>query len=540
MKTGSLLSLMVGLGACGGAPTAPTSGGGPGAGSAAKPAAAGDAGFEVPVVDIKGLVFEPEALGLPGMPLVDSKKKTTLEKQRVSFTAQKEPVLKEAHAAILATMLYQKSKDDKANEKALLAEARQALRDAAALSGDKVDEITLRLLGSYELRLEDYAAAEKAWSMLVNKAPKDKEAPYFRAWWTFALLKQFKNTDAVAVVKDETLTEKQPELAYAAAWAKWRTGDDAGAWTALALAAKGWGNNAGREGLDRDLYLFAGRAKNVSLAEVTPSMFAAFNAKQPRQKFEIIAKLGLESYQFAGRWADAVAALDKAFEIGGDALLPNERPVLRYQQAEFSIRLDAPEVTAGYGKQVVEALPACGAKCTDADKQNLITIVYGMGRLFHVLYATANDVRFYQPAHDLYTTTVSALSDPTKRAEAQKDLAVLETTLKNTKVGTGTHDKAAISVILNRHAQEIQACYEVALSANPKLGGSLTLLLESDETGVIKGAASEPKGGLDGMAAVAGCAVEQAKTWKLPKRGSKGATRMKLSYNLARAEKPTK
>ncbi|MGE0399324.1 MAG: AgmX/PglI C-terminal domain-containing protein [Kofleriaceae bacterium] len=537
MKSVSFVSLLI-LAACGGAQSTGTGTSGSGSGSGGnKPTAAGDAVFDVPVIEIRGLVFEPEALGRPGMPLVDAKKKTTIEKQRQVFASAKDPVQKEAHAAILATLLYQKSKDDKANEKDLLTEARKALRDAASLSGDKVDEITLRLLGSYELLLEDFAAAEKAWAMLVNKDPKNKEVQYNKAWWAFSLLKQFKNSEALAVVKDETLSEKQPELAYAAAWAKWRTGDDAGAWTALVTASKGWGSNPGREAIDRDLYLFAGRAKNVALSEVTGPLFTVMGAKDKRQQFQVLAKLGLESYQFAGRWQDAVNAIDKAFEVGGDTVMPNEKPVLRYQQAQFSIPLDQPELSAKIAKQMMEALPACGAKCSEEDKQQLIKNTYGMGRLFHVLYATANDVRYYQPAHDIYTETVGKIMDNQLRADAQKDIAVLETTLKNTKAGTGTHDKAAIGALLQRHNQEVQACYETALSSNPKLAGTLVLNIESDETGVIKGASTEPKAGVADMSAVAGCVAEAAKTWKLPKRGSRGATRIKLSYNLARADK---
>ncbi len=526
--------LLCALVACGGTPeksTTPT-GGGAGGGGPAKPAAAGDVSFDVPGIEIKGLVFEPEALGRPGMPLVEAKKKVTIEKQRTVFTGTKDPVQKEAQAAILATLLYQKSKDDKANEKALWTEARQALRDAAQISGDKVDEITLRLLGSYELILEDYAASEKAWSTLVNKAPKDKDAQYNRAWWAFSLLKQFKNSDALAAIKDETLSEKQPELAYVTAWAKWRSNDDAGAWTAIVTAAKGWGNNAGREALDRDVYLFAGRS-NVSLAETIPAMFAVFGSKQKAQQYEVLAKLGLQSYGFAGRWADGVAALDKAIDLAGTTVPVNDLPVLRYSQADFNVRLDQPEASAKYGAQAIAALPGCGTKCTEKEKQDLIAGLQGMGLLFHVLYATANDVRYYQPAHDLYAATVALLMDNAKRAEAQKNMATLEATLKNTKVGTGTHDKGAIAALLNRHNQEVQACYEAALAANPKLGGNLTVTLEADETGGVKGVSTEPKAGLADLSAVAGCVAEHAKTWKLTKRGMAGSTRIKLGYALS-------
>ncbi len=526
--------LLCALVACGGTPdqkTTPT-GGGTGSGGG-KPAAAGDVTFDVGPIDVKGVVFEPEALGRPGMPLVEAKKKVTIEKQRTVFTSTKDPVQKEAQAAILATLLYQKSKDDKANEKALWTEARQALRDAATISKDKVDEITLRLLGSYELLLEDYPAAEKAWSALVNKAPKDKDAAYNRAWWAYSLLQQAKNADALAVVKDESVSAKQPELAYVTAWAKWRAGDDAGAWTAIVAAAEGWDKQSpSYDALVRDVYLFAGRA-NVSLAEITPKMYALFGAKQPRQQFEVLAKLGLQSYQYAGRWADAVAAIDAAFKIGGATVLPNETPVLRFQQADFTVRLDDPVASAAFAEQAIKALPTCGAKCSEKDKQDIVLGAFGMGAVFHSLYATSNDVRYYQPAHDLYAATVTLIMDEGRRNEAAKNQAILEATLKSTKAGTGTHDKTRIGPYLERHNQEVQACYEAALAANPKLGGRLTVTLESDQTGAIKGVTSDPKAGLADIAAVAGCATEHAKAWKLPKRGSAGNTRITLTYALS-------
>jgi len=533
MNSRSSLSFLLGaLVACGGAQTPDTTaGGGGGSGSAAKPAAAGDVSFDVAPIEVKGVVFEPLALGRPGMPLVDAKKKTTIEKQRTTFASQKDPVQKQAHAAILATLLYQKAKEDKANETALWTEARQALRDAAKNSGEKVDEITLRLLGSYELLLEDYAAAEKAWSALVNMDPKNKETPYNRAWWAYSLLKQFKNAEALAVVKDETLSDKQPELAYATAWAKWRNNDDAGAWNAIVVSAKGW-SGAGKEALDDDVYMFAGRS-NVSLAETTPQMFTLFGAKQKGQQYAVLVKLGLKSYNFAGRWGDGIAALDKAIEANKDTVPVNDLPIIRYQQAEFTVRLDTPEIATKYALEALKAIPPCGTKCSEQDKQDLTYGVFGMGLLFHVLYATANDVRYYQPAHDLYTATVGILMDDAKRAEAKKNLGILEQTLKNTKAGTGTHDKGAISSLLNRHNQEVQACYEASLVANPKLGGTVTVNLEADATGAVKGVATEPKSGLADLAAVAGCVTEVAKTWKLPKRGMPGTTRIKLVYAMS-------
>jgi tetratricopeptide (TPR) repeat protein len=531
----SVAFVLAGLVACGGAtkgPEGPNAGGG--GGGANKPAGPGDVSFEVPPIEVKGLLFEPEALGRPGMPLVEAKKKTTLEKQRQLFEKTKDPVQKEAQAAILATMLYQKSKDAKGDEqKQLYSEARQVLRDAAQVSGDKVDEITLRLLGSYELLLEDYPAAEKAWGMLVQKAPKDKDLIYNKAWWGYSLLKQFKNSAALEAVGGDPVSDKQPEHAYVTAWAKFRTGDGAGAWQAIVTAAKGWGDNPGREALERDLYLFAGRTP-TPLDKAVADLFALAPKQADAQKYEMLAKLGLQSQQFAGRWKDGVDALDKALQVIGNKVPPNDLPVIRYQQADYTVRLDDPVTAAKYAKQAVDALPACGAKCTPQDMHNMVASVYIMARLFHILYATAHDDRYYQPAHDLYQLSVPKLTmDDKMRAEAQKDADILEKTFKAMKAGVGTHDKAAIGALLNRHNQEIQACYEHGLGTNPKLAGNLVVNFESDQTGGIKGVTTEPKAGLADMALVASCVEQQVKTWRLPARAQAGSTRVKLTYSMS-------
>jgi tetratricopeptide (TPR) repeat protein len=525
------------LGACAGAqqeetkdPAAP----GPAATTPTKRITGGDVAFELPPVEIKGVVYEPDALGRPGMPLVEAKKKTTLDKQRALIQSTKDPVAKQAQAAILATMLYLESKTDKAKEKALLADARKTLREVAEAVGDKgIDEITLRLLGSYELLLDDYPAAEKAWRDVIEKDPKSKEVPYSRAWLAYAQLKQFKNAEALASVGTDKPDDKQPELAYVTAWAKLRAGDNPGAWQAISAAAKGWGTNTGREDLERNVLFFAGRA-NIALDQAV-SVISGTLGKPKLGQYELVARLGLSSYAAAGRWADAVAALDKAVEIGGDQVPPNDRPVIRYSQADFTVRIDAPDLAAKYAKQAVEAIAACGDKCLAKDKADMIQGVYLMGRLFHILYATANDKRFYEPAHALYDLTIPVL-DPAGKAQAQADLKKLETTLKNMKVGTGTHDKGALGALLPRHGLEAQACYEAQLAGNPKLGGNIVVNLESDASGAIKGVATEPKAGAADLSAVAGCIAGHAKTWKLPRRGMAGSTRIKIPFALSTAK----
>ena len=497
----------------------------------------GDVAFELPAIEIKGVVYSPEAIERPGMPLVDPKKptkvgdKTAVDKQRQLVQTTKDPVAKQAQAAILATMLYRESKADKAKEKEKLTDARQVLRDVAQAVGDKnVDEITLRLLGSYEILLEDYASAEKAWAGLIERDPKAKELPYNKAWLAYSQLKQFKNADALATVGSDKPDDKQPELAYFTAWAKLRTGDAAGGWQAITTAARGWGDTGKHEDIERDVLFFAGRA-NIAVDQAA-SVVTGVLGKAKQQQYELLAKLGLTGYALAGRWASGVAALDKAIGLAGVTVPPNDSPVIRYSQADFTVRLDTPDVAAAFAKQALDALDACGSKCSAKDKADTIQGVYLMGRLFHILYATANDHRYYEPAHQLYDLTIPKL-DPATQTQAQGDLKKLETTLRNMKVGTGTHDKSALGALLPRHNLEVQACYEQALMSNPKLGGTVTVNLESDQTGAIKGVSTEPKAGAADLSAVAGCVAERAKGWALTKRGMPGNTRIKIPFTLS-------
>lgn len=546
MRNSLAFLLVGGLVACGGSTKGPESPGGgttPGGGGTTAKASPGDVSFEIPSFDVKGVVFNPEALISPGMPLAEAKKKTTLDKQRAAYEKAakgKDPVMRQAQAAVLATMLYQEAKTKQGEEqKKLWGDARQVLRESIDAAGaGKADETDLRMLASYELLLEDYAGAEKAWAGLIAADPKDKETSTHKAWLGYSLLRQHKNAEALAAIKDEPISDKTPELAYVAAWAKWRTGDDKGAWEAITAAVKAWKDMPGREALDRDVLLFAGRT-NVSL-DAGITALTPFYGKNKDQQYEMLAKLGLQSYQFSGRWQDGVDALEKAVTAAGDKVPVNDRPVLRYQQADYMVRLDDPVKAAKFAKDAVDALPACGAKCSDKDKHTVVYSVYIMGRLFHILYATAHDDRYYQPAHDLYEIAVPKLTmDDKTRQEAQKDADFLERTFKTMKAGVGTHDKGAIGALLSRHVQEVQACYERALGNNPKLTGNLVVNLESDQSGAIKGVATDPKGGMDGLSMVATCVEARAKNWKLPKRAQAGSTRIKLSYALSPAA-PTK
>jgi hypothetical protein len=521
--------------------TTPAGGGSGSAGDGTKPAAPGDVSFELPSTDIKGVIFEPQAIYAPSMMLIYSKKKVTLEQQRAVLAKTKDPVQHEAQAAVLATMLYDKSKaekDDAAKAK-WWQEALQALNDAAAASKEP-DDITLRLIGRYALLLNDFPTAEKVFSQLVTSFPKDKDAQAEgRTWWGYSLLMQHKNADALEVVKNEKPSDKQPELAYVIAWSKFRAGDEAGAFQAILLAAKGWGTLPALDAVDRDVYLLAGRG-GVPMADAITALTPLY-ARNNDQMFDMIAKLGLESYQYAGRWSDGIAALEKAIGLLGAKLPPEVAPKLRYTEASYALRLDDPAQVTKFSKLTLDALTACGAKC-DKDKDALVETVLSFARLMHVLYASAHDDRYYQPAHDLYLAVMPFITtNKTLEAQVLQQSTNLDSFKQAMKPNAGTHAKDQIAPLLDLHNQEIQACYELALAQNPKVGGTLVIHLESDQTGVIKGVSTEPKAGLADLSLVASCAADRAKQWHLPKIANgtvpPRTTRIKLTYSLAPHER---
>jgi tetratricopeptide (TPR) repeat protein len=534
------------LGACANATpgdTTPIKVGG-GSGAVGPNGKAADVALDLGSIELKGVFYEPLALGRPGVPLVQAKQKMSLDKHRAAMTKAKDPVVKQAEAAIIATMLYEQSKTQTGDvQQKSITDARQTLRDVATAVGADVDELTLRSLGSYELLLADYASAEKDWAQLVTMLPKDKTEPANRAWWAYSLLVQGKNKEAVEAITGAPTpgSEKQPELAYVTAWVKWRTGDSAGAWQALLLAVKGWGQLANKDTLDLETLVIAGHS-NIPAAQQIKDLLPLLAGKDQTLAYKLHTDLGLKAYANGGRWTDAIAELEKALDTEGKKTPPQDIVKVRYEQADFTVRLDDPATSAKYAKQALDALPGCGDKCTDKDKAAIIEATHTLAKLFYIVYATAHDDRYYQPAHDLYDIVIPAFATDKDREPAVVEKNELERWLKTLsrkeKAGDGTHDKGALGAIIKSHNEEVQSCYEVRLSANKQLAGPLVVNLESDQTGAVKGVSTEPKAGMADMSAVAACVAERARGWRLPKTangtGPTHSTRIKVTYALSK------
>jgi tetratricopeptide (TPR) repeat protein len=526
IRTNLLSTSIITLVACGGStgkPGATT----PGSATADSSISGGaDLVIEVNANPLVGLRFVPEALNRPGMPLVESKKKQPVDKQRIAIDKEKDPENREVLAQVLATTLYQTAKAEKepAKQTPLFDDARAVLKQAVEKNGGKaVDPVTLQMLGVFALIKGDFAGAEQAYEALVTLNPKAKDISVSKTWWAHALLAQNKNAAAAAVVKD-IATFDDAELAYVAAWARYRTGDGAGSMKAITAAVKGWKNSESRKSVDNDFLRIAGRS-NVPFEDTVAATASIGN----KDDYPLMFQLS-QSYSFGGRYKDAIAAIEKAIAAGGAKTPKNDIPKLRWLQTEASLRLDEPEQSAKFGKQTLDALTACGDACTAEDKKDLLAAVRQVGQRFHSVYATSQDARYYQPARDLYAAVASAGDGSDELAKLAKQI---DTTKATAKPGNGTHDKDVVASIVGLHAQEVQACYEAQLAGSPAIGGGIILTMEVDDKGAVTGASSNPAAGGADMAAVAGCIIDRARSWRLPSRGKPGVTRINAKFELS-------
>lgn len=318
-----------------------------------------DISIEMPAIELKGDVLEPELLGEPWIPKTVLPSPIQVEVTDDMLDAQRNLVVKakgvarkRAQQIRLAAMLYMKTHEHfwdvwkvlEDPQGAQLKEAIRILEDVVQHAGDNLlDEDVRRLLAACQFLLKDYPASEKSWRVLLEENPNSKYRSYHRAWLAYALLKQSKDQDALDAVAAETIDGNQFELAYVEAWAKWRMHDGAGALKAIAMAQKNWQDFPCNrlEGIclevvknrkiDYLVVVLAGRA-DVPLSQVLAEFKWTTKNESTyytRNDYIQLQDLGVSGYGRVGRWADGIAALGKAVEIVRDHVLPSDRVAIR-------------------------------------------------------------------------------------------------------------------------------------------------------------------------------------------------------------------
>ena len=321
-------------------------------------------------IEIKGLVFEPDALGRPGMPLV--------EREEEDHARQAARAGLETHARTRCRSRRRPRSSRRCSTRSrrptrrtrrqLWTEARQVLRDARAGrrqgQGRRDHAAPARQLRAAARGLR--RGREGVGGARRRRRPRTRTSPSNTAWWAYSLLKQFKNAEALAVVKDEHARRQA-----AGARVRRRRGRSGAPATTPARGTRSsrprraGARTPARDALDRDVLLFAGRTNVAARRRRRRSCSRCSTRSSRAQQYELLAKLGLAGVSVRrplGRRRRRARQGDR--RIGGAAVPPNDVPVIRYSQADFTVRLDNPEVAAKYAKQAIDALPACGAKCS--------------------------------------------------------------------------------------------------------------------------------------------------------------------------------
>jgi len=488
-------------------------------------------------VAVKGVYLYPEGLDRPSMLLARAPKKVTIDKQRGLYKKAK-PDAKPDAAVVLATMLYEagQKETDEAKRKPLLEEARAVLAETEPTAPPKARAVLLHNLACLAYELGDMNGAADALGKAVEASPEDPLTAERRAYLAFYRVRAGQNAEAAAAVQGLTPSAEAPEVAYAIAWAAWRTGDLPTARAGILAATQGWRNKGFLSALKLDVLVFAARTEmSVDEAFALATAFAEHIKDQPHLKSKDNAVLETlvfmhQFFKAAGRTADSIALIDRIFSVKKD-LAKADVHRLRLEQADAAKRLGRSTDMVGYARQAADALAACGDACTPKDYDEAAKSIFGLARFSNYLYTTSQDARWYQAGRELYTLYL-AVPGITDAAAVQGEAATLEQAFTKAKKNAGTHDKNAIDLVLKGYEPQVGACYAHELQQDQKLGGMLTLRLEVSDQGAVTGASAEPAAGKQGLAAVAGCAIEAARAWVFPARTRPGVTRIDVAYAL--------
>jgi hypothetical protein len=529
----ALLASLLALGAC---PAPKSDGTGPGGGGATgDDTGPTDAELSYAKEDLNGTYFVPEALDRPSMLIAAVPKKTTIAKQRAAYAKAKGDA-KIDQALVLMTMLYQtgQASEDDSTRLGMIEEARKLLDDVARAFPAKVSVVVYHNLACLSYDVGDTPGAIAALEAAIAKAPGDPAAAERRAYLAYYQLRAGNNAAAADAVAGMTPSKSEPELAYAIAWAAWRTGDLPTARAAMLAAAQGWRLKGYLPAMKRDVLIFAARA-DASVAEAVElaRAYAEHMRDQPDIKSPDDAVLQMlafmhQAFEFTGRFADTIQLIDKMFAVKKN-LDKADVPKLRMKQAEAAKRLGNHAELVAYVKQGLDALKACGKACDAAYTKQLAQLTFNYARYANNLYTTAQDERWYEAGKELYALYlgIPGIAD----AEVVKaEAANLDGAFQHAKKNAGTHDQTVLGFVVSPYTPQVLGCYDRFLQRDPKLGGPLTLHVEVAADGTVSGASSEPPAGDDGAAGVARCAIAAAREWVFPARSRPGVTRIAVAY----------
>jgi hypothetical protein len=515
----SLAVLALAVAACGGSPAATP------APAAPAPGDPVDEEHTLPELALEGHRFTPRARVLPPMPRV-TKGKTTLAAARKKLARRGQ-----LDAQIFAGLAWAEADRPAAitagTDAALRAEARAALRDAAAAAGAKAEPMTLEMQGAAEVWLGDDAAAATAYRALLARAPEHPSRVAIAAQLAAIELRQGHGADAAALVAGWTPDQVTPLEAYVQAWAAFTTGDAPTARAAIVSARRRWPEAGTRAGLDGDLVLILVRT-DTPPAEAAAAI-AAIAGEDAGLRGRLLRELA------AGYWAaGASAAASDAIDLvvaGPPPANPVELVTLRFQQAEHRFRLDDPEGAATRAIEAVAGLGPCAAACAGKLAADVAARLTQLAQFSHSVYLTTRDPRHAAAARRLYAAYLER-PDRHDTAQFKGYLARLDDSERNPPATAASHGAKLLGDLALVRREELTACYEAVRLREPALEGAIRLSLEISAPGEVVGVASDPAGGAAGLGAVATCLAERVRAWRIPARATPGVTRVHLPLVL--------
>ena len=492
-------------------------------------------------IAIAGQVFNPEALGMPGMIRISPKKgKLKLDTQR-KLVAKGIAAgnVKEQDVQFLATLLWDSTKTNPESENELKTEMRDMLAQFQA-SGKAAAPETLQMLASIELILGNEGASLKIGQELLAKHADYQGADTTRTWVGYLQLRTGDTAGATALF--DGVTVEKPEAQYVKAWVDFRNRNYAEAVALIAAAAKSWPGalSSTAAAVVDDMHLMIGWGLSVAEAKSTYESVVD-QAQEPARSHAVyvwLARLA-DVYASVGRFQEAIEALDASVLIKGEETPKADLLKARFQQANYELRLNHPAKAA---QRFVAAWDVatnnCDETCTEQNKEAVPANIAKVAQLIHTVYATTLDERYYDPARTLYEAYLSISPERADNAQILTFSKRLEETKANAQPNAGKHDADRMKDVITLRQLEVKGCYERALQLDGALQGTITVTIDISDKGEVMGGSTNPAGGAAGLAAVASCAWTAIKSWSFPGRSVPGKTVVVLEIPRA-SGKPT-
>ena len=489
-----------------------------------------DLAFEIDGAPIAGYYFAAEALFPPSIPPMKLAKRSLAEQRKRHAKAAGDA--KVAEGTALAHMLLGPGKPDQQKE------ALELLRGLAA--GGKAPEETVLLLAAVEGQFGDRARAGAAFAELLARFPQSPDLLNYRVLRGGVGLASGDNAAAAKVVDglDPAAADTAPELAWIAAWVRFRAGDAAGAHAAIDAAARRWRIAQVQPALQRDALVMTARI-GVAVAAALATLDEAASAGEGKARRldkkaqrELRDKLA-EAYKLAGQYARRAELYDELARDAG----PGDLPAMRFQQADAEYRLNHPDRTAARALEAWAAVQKGGDAVVPDVQSGVAQLVGQLAQVYHSIYVASFDGRYAEPAKQLYGTYLAIPGRPDTE-EMRKHLADLEATIGMNMAAArqGLHDQNEVQRRILARREELVACYEQALQGNPTLEGKLALTFDVSIEGKVT-AASVDKSAAGALAATGACMAERIKQWTFSSRGKPGLTRVVYRVAVAPAKK---